>query len=80
MGKTLPPDDRPPKVVIEQVVMDGGEFADFGFHVSGEEAVTSILKPEASNLKLAPGRARLVQFRYTAPTFVNLQIRLEIKL
>ncbi len=63
--KTFRANDVPPPVVIESVVAD--ETVIFG---DGVQPSRSKTEPAHSELRLPPGHARFLEFRYTANTFI----------
>jgi signal transduction histidine kinase/ligand-binding sensor domain-containing protein len=74
--KTIQVCEVPPPVVVEQVKAD--EEVIFGDLVGADESRLTSLReakqiPPAPNtaIRLAPGRAKVVEFRYTANTFVD---------
>jgi len=71
--QALPSDEHPPKVVIEEVVVDGEAVVGCRLLVAGSAGASAHWQPATCNLQLAPGQARLVRFRYTAPTFVSAE-------
>ena len=68
--------EPPPMVALEEVRVDEEVVFDNASHLAGSDLQK---EPDpnhslsAGRLRLAPGRARRVKFRYTTPTFVNAE-------